>query len=106
MAGRERRLREATIRNQALVELARARDERAAVTVHDLKNPLSVIFSSCDYILEGFEGSADCRGALEDCRAAAESMLQLLANLADPGCHEGGALDRWASEPELVVPPG
>jgi signal transduction histidine kinase len=104
VASRVRLLREAVVQNHTLVELGRRKDERAAVAVHDLKNPLSVIISSYEYILEGLECSADCREALQDCRRAAQVMLGLLAKLVDVGHVEGDVPEWRRSDPEHPVP--
>jgi PAS domain S-box-containing protein len=87
-----------TVKNDALVELGQFKDEVAAMIVHDLKNPLSVIVANYDYILEGFEGSADCLEALQASQAAGQRMLRLLANLVDVARLEDGTLPVRASE--------
>jgi PAS domain S-box-containing protein len=98
VASRELLLRESTVKNDTLVELGRFKDDVAAMVVHDLKNPLSVIVANYDYILEGFEGSADCLEALQASQTAGRRMLRLLANLIDVARLENGTLDVRASE--------
>ena len=68
----------------------------------DLKNPLAVIISNYDYILDGFEGSADSLEALQDSQIAARRMLRLLMNLVDVACLENGTLEVCASETTLA----
>jgi PAS domain S-box-containing protein len=91
-------LRESSVRNNTLVELGRFKDEVAAMIVHDLKNPLSVIVANYDYIVEGFEGSPDCLEALQASQTAGRRMLRLLANLVDVARLENGMLDVHASK--------
>jgi PAS domain S-box-containing protein len=91
-----------TGKNDTLVELGRFKDEVAAMIVHDLKNPLSVIVANYDYILEGFEGSVDCLEALRSSQAAGRRMLRLLANLVDVRRLEGETLNVRTSELNLM----
>jgi PAS domain S-box-containing protein len=97
-ASREFLLRESTVKADTLIELGRFRDDAAAMIVHDLKNPLSVIVANYDYILNGFEGSADCIEALQASQIAGRRMIRLLANLVDVARLEKGTLDVRASE--------
>jgi PAS domain S-box-containing protein len=90
--GREALLRESTVKNDTLVELGRWKDELAAMIVHDLKNPLSVIVSNYDYVLDAFEGSADCLEALREAQSAGHRMVRLLENLLDVSRLENGTL--------------
>lgn len=101
VASRDRQLRESGARNETLVELGRFKDEVASMIVHDLKNPLSVVVANYDYLLQGFEGSADCLEALEDSRNAGRRMLRLLQNLVDVARLENGTLDVHATEMTL-----
>ncbi|MDB4979659.1 MAG: sensory box histidine kinase [Myxococcales bacterium] len=101
VASRDRKLRESSAKNDTLVELARFKDEVASMIVHDLKNPLSVVVANYDYLLDGFEGSADCLEALQDSRNAGQRMLRLLANLIDVSRLESGTLDVHSSEMTL-----
>jgi PAS domain S-box-containing protein len=93
VANRDRQLRESSAKNETLAELVRFKDEVASMIVHDLKNPLSVVVANYDYLLDGFEGSADCLEALRDSRNAGQRMLRLLANLIDVARLESGTLD-------------
>jgi PAS domain S-box-containing protein len=93
VAHRDRQLRESSAKNESLAELVRFKDEVASMIVHDLKNPLSVVVANYDYLLDGFEGSADCLEALQDSRSAGQRMLRLLANLIDVARLESGTLD-------------
>jgi len=102
VASRDRQLRESSVKNETLVELARFKDEVASMIVHDLKNPLAVVIANYDYLLDGFEGSADCLAALQDSRNAGGRMLRLLANLVDVARLENGTLDVHASEMTLA----
>jgi PAS domain S-box-containing protein len=101
VANRDQQLRESSAKNDTLVELVRFKDEVASMIVHDLKNPLSVVVANYDYLLEGFEGSADCLEALRDSRNAGQRMLRLLANLVDVARLESGTLDVHSSEMTL-----
>ena len=85
-------LRESAVKNDALIDLGRFKDEVAAMISHDLKNPLAVIIANYDFILEGFDGSTDCLEALQDSQSAARRMLRLLENLADVARLEEGTL--------------
>jgi PAS domain S-box-containing protein len=100
-------MRESTDKNETLEELGRFKDEVAAMIVHDLKSPLSVIVWNYDYVLEGYEGSADCLEALQDSRNAARRMLRLLANLVDVARLEKGILEVHPAEVSLqkLLPP-
>lgn len=98
VASGERLLRASNVKNDTLEELGRFKDDVAAMIVHDLKNPLAVIISNYDYILDGFEGSADCLEALQDSQVAGRRMLRLLANLVDVARLENGTLEVCASE--------
>jgi PAS domain S-box-containing protein len=95
---RELLLRESTVKADTLIELGRFRDDAAAMIVHDLKNPLSVIVANYDYVLDGFEGSADCLEALQASQTAGRRMIRLLANLVDVARLENGTFDVCASE--------
>jgi PAS domain S-box-containing protein len=97
-ASREALLRESAVKNEALIELGRFKDDVAAMIVHDLKNPLAVIVSNYGYVLEAFEGSKDCLEALRDSQTAARRMLRLLSNLIDVARLEDGTLDVHPSE--------
>ncbi|MDB4966914.1 MAG: multi-sensor hybrid histidine kinase [Myxococcales bacterium] len=94
-------LQESTVKNDSLVELGRTKDDVAAMIVHDLKNPLSVILANYDFVLEGFEGASDCLEALRDSQSAGQRMLRLLANLADVARLEGGTLEVRRSQTTL-----
>jgi len=90
---RETVLHETRVENRQLTELGRAKDDIAAMIIHDLKNPLSVIISNYEYVLEGFEGAGDCMDALLDSRNAGRRMLRLLANLGDVARLENGIVE-------------
>lgn len=82
-------------RNIELVELQRFREELSMLIVHDLKNPLSVIMSNIDYVLESEDAAdeAERREALHDTRAATRRVARLLANLLDVARMEAGRLE-------------
>jgi PAS domain S-box-containing protein len=92
VASGELLLRESASKNDLMAELGRFKDELAAMIVHDLKNPLSVIVSNYEYIIENFEGSAACLEALQDSQNAGKRMLRLLANLVDISRMEDGTI--------------
>jgi PAS domain S-box-containing protein len=101
VANRDQQLRESSIKHETLVELGRFKDEVASMIVHDLKNPLAVVVANYDYLVEGFEGSADCLEALQDSQNAGRRMLRLLANLIDVARLENGTLNVHASKMTL-----
>lgn len=103
VATRESMLRESVFKHDTLVELGRFKDEVVAMIVHDLKNPLSVIVSNYDYIVDGFEGSADCLEALQDSQIAGQRMLRLLANLVDVARLEDGTLALCTAQVSLAT---
>lgn len=107
VAGHQRQLRESTIKNDTLAELGRFKDEVAAMIVHDLKNPLAVIVTNYDYVLEAFEGSGECLSALREAQTAGHRMVRLLANLLDVSRMENGTLAVCPSHvtlPKLIEP--
>lgn len=92
LATSEVRLQESVEKNEDLVELGLFKDEATEMLVHDLKNPLAVILSNYEFILEGFDGASDCREALRDSHNAGRRMVRLMANLLDVRRFETGAL--------------
>jgi signal transduction histidine kinase len=92
LAGSEVSLQESVTKNETLVELAQFKDEATELLVHDLKNPLAIIMSNYEYILEGFDGPSDCREALQDSQNAGLRMVRLMANLLDVKRFESGLL--------------
>jgi PAS domain S-box-containing protein len=92
VANHEVLLRESTVKHDTLVELGQFKDEVAAMIVHDLKNPLTVIVSNYDYVLDAFEGSGDCLDALREAQSAGHRMVRLLENLLDVSRLENGTL--------------
>jgi signal transduction histidine kinase len=88
-------LRDAERRNRELADLLRFRDEIAALAVHDLRNPLSVIIGSLDYALAGAltDNSAEKIEALRDAAMASRRMLRLMANLVDVNNMEMGRFE-------------
>jgi two-component system sensor histidine kinase/response regulator len=82
-------------RNVELVELQRFREELSAMIVHDLKNPLSVIMSNIEYVLESSSpgDEAEKQEALQDTKAATRRAVRLLANLLDVARLEAGRLE-------------
>lgn len=80
--------------NVELLELQRFREEMSAMIVHDLKNPLSVIMSNIEYVLDStVDDEQERREALQDSRAASRRVSRLLANLLDVARLEGGRLE-------------
>ena len=86
-------------RNVELAELQRFNAEMSQLIVHDLKNPMSVIMSNLDYVLEDVGASAESREALADSKAAGSRALRLLANLLDLTRLESG---RFQPQPTRV----
>lgn len=97
----EQLLHDASLTNTALVEEAHARDEVAAMLVHDLKSPLSIIMANYDYLVEGYEGTGEFLEALRDSRSAGRRMLRLLENLVDLGRLECRTLEPKRSDVNL-----
>ena len=102
VASGERLLHDCGAKNDELVELGRFKDEVAAMIVHDLKNPLAVILSNSDFVIEGFDGSSERREALEESQTAARRILRLLANLDDVARLEGDTLEVRVSPIDLA----
>jgi len=98
VASGELLLRESANQNLLLAEAGRFKDELSAMIVHDLKNPLSVIVSNYEYIIDNFEGSAGCLEALQDSQNAGRRMLRLLSNLVDVSRMEDGTMSVRLSE--------
>jgi PAS domain S-box-containing protein len=101
VASGQKLLRESASKNDLLAEAGRFKDELSAMIVHDLKNPLSVIVSNYDYIIDNFEGSVSCLEALQDSQNAARRMLRLLSNLVDVSRMEDGTIQVRPSEVNL-----
>jgi PAS domain S-box-containing protein len=95
-------LRRSAEQNDLLVALGRAKEEVSSMLVHDLKNPLSVIVANYDFLVDGFEGSADCLEALQDSKMAGQRMLRLLENLLDVTRLENGALKLRVAPLEII----
>lgn len=80
---REQDIAASSVEHEALVELDRSKDEATSSIVHDIKNPLSVILANYDFILDTYEGPADCLAALQDSQSAGRRILRLLNDLVD-----------------------
>jgi len=81
-------------RNVDLTELHRFKDEMTALLVHDLKNPLSVVASNVDFVLEELPGAPEVvREALQETKGAGRRISRLLSNLADLSRLESSRLD-------------
>jgi len=80
---REQHIAATTVEHEALVELDRFKGEAMASIVHDIKNPLSAILAHYDFILDAYEGPANCLAALQDSQSAGQRILRLLNNLID-----------------------
>jgi two-component system, sensor histidine kinase and response regulator len=90
-------------RNVALAELNRFKDEMSALIIHDLKNPLSVIQSNLDYVLEQLHDiDSECMEALVDSRMAGRRLIRLLSNLYDLAQLEGSRLELRRSPTNVV----
>jgi two-component system, sensor histidine kinase and response regulator len=76
------RTRELAERNRELMSLQKFQAEMAALLVHDLKNPMAVIMSNLEYVLDN-ELPEDQVEALEDARRGGQRVLRLLTNLLD-----------------------
>ena len=105
----ERVVRELARRNIELAELQRLRDEMSALVVHDIKNPLSVVLTTLQWVLGGAEGAdeEERREALVDALSGAQRIERLVVNLLDLVKMEtGGFLPRRVEvgAPELVEP--
>lgn len=79
-------------RNVELAELQRFRDEMSTLLVHDLKNPLSVMITNTEYVIElSATEPSDRLQALHDVRSAGRRALRIVANLLDVARMEAGS---------------
>jgi signal transduction histidine kinase len=76
------RTRELAERNRELVAMQHFREETASLLVHDLKNPMAVVMSNLEYVLDA-PLPDDQREALNDARRGGLRALRLLSNLLD-----------------------
>lgn len=76
-----------------MAERQRSSADVAAMIVHDLRSPLSVIETNLDYVLSDDEDTAEKKAALEDVRDAARRMNRLISNLLDVARLEANALE-------------
>ena len=91
-------------RNRELEELHRLKDEMAAMLVHDLKNPMAVVLSSLDYVIELAEGrEPEVDAAARDGLAAGRRVMRLLANLLDVTRMEAGRFEPRRAELDLAA---
>jgi two-component system sensor histidine kinase/response regulator len=69
-------------------------EDLAGMLAHDLKTPLAALMMNLDYALSELpEGTTDAvRSALEDCRSANARAAGIIADMADAGRLESGAL--------------
>lgn len=76
----------------ALRQALQARDEVLAVVSHDLRNPVSAIFSAAGLLLEMDVSAGKTEQHLETIQRAAERMNRLIQDLLDVSRLEAGAL--------------
>ena len=90
-------------KNRQLLETAKLREEVESITRHDLKNPLSGIFTGIDYLLRIGEIDDDQRTTLELMSQSAHKMLGMINSSLDLFKMEQG-LYRLHPEPVDVFP--
>ena len=73
-------------------EMQAAREHLAALQVHDLKNPLSIVHMVFDLLSSGTMDGADQRDLVEDGRVAADRLLSMILDLLDISQAEDGGL--------------
>ena len=76
------RTHELAARNRELLALQQFQAEMAALLVHDLKNPMAVVMSNLEYVLDA-PLEMDQVEALQDARRGGQRVLRLLSNLLD-----------------------
>jgi signal transduction histidine kinase len=95
-------------RNIELAELQRFRDEMSAMLVHDMKNPLSVMVTNTEYVIDlCTPDQADQLEALHDVRSAGRRALRIVANLLEIARMEAGSFQirREPTDVAAVVEP-
>ncbi|MCB1141701.1 MAG: response regulator [Leptospiraceae bacterium] len=78
--------------NQNLIELNKEKNEFLSIVAHDLKNPLSVIRSLSDDVLEDFPGNVKIQSKIQIIRDSTMNMIALVTNLLDTNTIESGIL--------------
>ncbi len=97
-------------RNDRLVELQRFKDEMAALIIHDLRTPASVVLANLHYVLDLLKATPDLgqvREALDDAHDGCRRLLRLLANLLDVARAEDNCLiaNREAIDLATIITP-
>jgi signal transduction histidine kinase len=82
----------AMLRTTRQAELQAAREHLAALQVHDLKNPLSIVQMVFDLLSYGKMGEVDQRDLIEDGRVASNRLLSMILDLLDISQAEDGGL--------------
>lgn len=102
---RELRQQHDVIREQrdALIRAEHGKQLLNQLIVHDLKNPLSVIYSAAAYLRDEAALDAQQRGAVEDLLATTDAMSRMIMNLLDVAKSEDGELTARRSSVELDV---
>lgn len=80
------------LRASRQAELQAAREHLAALQVHDLKNPLSIVQMVFDLLSAGNMGVIDQRELIEDGRVASDRLLSMILDLLDISQAEDGGL--------------
>lgn len=76
-----------------LVETQRLKDDLSAFLVHDLKNPLTAILTTCELLAEGGLEDDHVREDVDTIRGAADRLHRMVMNLLDLQVAEDGRLE-------------
>jgi len=87
--------RELSKKNRELDELNKLKNQFLGIAAHDLRNPLGIIMSYSDFLLEELEDElpADSKKMLYAIQSSSEFMLRLLDDLLDIAAIESGKLN-------------
>jgi signal transduction histidine kinase len=96
--------RELSKKNRELDELNKLKNQFLGIAAHDLRNPLGIIMSFSDFLLEDLETelSADQKMMLHTIQNSSEFMHRLLEDLLDITAIESGKLNLELQQTDLV----
>lgn len=99
--------RELHIRNTELAELNRLKNQFLGMASHDLRNPVGIILSYSDFLIEDLAGelSPDHLKFLNNIHSAAEDMKQVINDFLDVSIIESGhlSLNYEETEPGALI---
>ena len=97
--------REISKKNRELDELNKLKNQFLGIAAHDLRNPLAIIMSYSDFLLEDLETfmSADQKKMLYNIQNSSEFMLRLLEDLLDINAIESGKLNLDIKKVDLLA---